>query len=210
MRDQRRRAPHLRNPKLVERYDRLSALIAVFEGDAPELRGDEMQWCMAVWQELGQMAPEPPRPSNSTAGAIVVVDSQEQAVEDGSKKQMVAFENGTQRELTESEKQETLENEIMEEIAAETLRAEEQGMWDDFHAAEWRTWETWASGQGDLLHGRSKRARVQILVQGEGGRIIRRENWLLKEMMNQTLLLHFWGRQGGKRCLLLRRWKAQW
>ena len=189
MKDQRRHSPHLRNPKLVERYERLSALIALFEGNAPELRGDEMEWCLATWQDLvpfledaqkldGQNATTPPRPSNSTAEAIVVIDSQEQAIEDGSKKQVAVLEDGSQRDLTEAERQQLLENELMEEIAAEAMREEEQAMWNDFHAAEWRTWEEWAVSQDDLAQGRSKRARVQILVQGEGGRIIRQESWL--------------------------------
>ena len=99
-------------------------------------------------------------------------------MENGGHKQMVQLENGTQRELSEAEKEEMLENEVLEEMAAETLRQEEQQMWEDFHAAEFRSWETWAAVQDDFLHGRKKRARVQVLVQGEGGRIIRRENWL--------------------------------
>ena len=52
MMDQRRNAPHLRNPGLGDRYDRLSALIAVFHSDQQELRGDEEQWCLTAWQEL--------------------------------------------------------------------------------------------------------------------------------------------------------------
>ena len=89
MRDQRRFAPHLRNPKLVERYERLNALVATFEGDTPELRGDEMQ-CQAKWHVLrpfledarqpdGQSSRDIPRPSNASMEAIEVVDSQEQA-----------------------------------------------------------------------------------------------------------------------------------
>ena len=65
----------------------------------------------------------------------------------------------------------------MEEIAAETMRLEEQTHWHEFHAAELRTWETWAASADDFLLGKRKRARVQVLVQGEGGRIIKRENW---------------------------------
>ncbi|CAE7488269.1 unnamed protein product, partial [Symbiodinium pilosum] len=100
-------------------------------------------------------------PSQAEEQEIVVVDSQEQIVENGSHKQMVQLENGTQRELSEEERAEMLENEILEEMVAESLRQEEHQMWEDFHAAEFRSWESWAAVQDDFLHGRKKRARVQ-------------------------------------------------
>ena len=71
-----------------------------------------------------------------------------------------------------------IENEVMEEMAAQALRQEEQQIWDDFHAADLASWEAWAAKQGNFLQGPRKRARVQVLVQGEGGRIVKRENWL--------------------------------
>ena len=41
-----------------------------------------------------------------------------------------------------------------------------------------REWEDWA--KGEARHGPGvKRARVQVLVQGEGGRLIKKENWLV-------------------------------
>ena len=186
--DQRRHAPHLRNPKLAERHDRLLALLTVFEAEGPVLRGDEMAWCMRMWQQLmpflervglpdGQRREDAPGPS--TSQTIEVVDSQEPVEEGGSKKQVVQLENGTQRNMTEQEEQEILENELMEEIAAETMRLEEQRMWDEFHAADLRAWESWAASEDDYLQGKRKRARVQVLVQGQGGRIVRRENWLV-------------------------------
>ena len=66
----------------------------------------------------------------------------------------------------------------MEEIAADMLRVEDQQQWETFQAAELRTWETWAANEPEYLSGKKKRARVQIVVQGEGGRLIRQENWL--------------------------------
>ena len=99
----------------MERFERLSALVAAFESDPPDLRGDETQWCLDMWQHIrpfledvalprGVKVEERPRPSNATDQEIVVVDSQEPVMEDGSKRQMVQLENGTQRDLTEEEK----------------------------------------------------------------------------------------------------------
>ena len=199
MMDQRRNAPHLRNPKLVDRYDRLSALMAVFQAEQKELRGDEEQWCLAAWQDLmpylenvglpdGMKKEDRPKPSCAENETIMVVDSQEPVADDGSKKQVVVLQNGTQRELSEEEQQELLENELMEEIAAETLRMEEQNHWEEFHAAELRTWEQWAASQDDFLQGKRRRARVQIMVQGEGGSIIKKGNWLFGLQEGQRLL----------------------
>ena len=188
--DQRRQAPHLRNPTLADRHDRLLALLTAFEADETVVRGDETSWCMDMWQRVqpfledaktpGGARPEDvPGPSSAQPDSIEVIDSQEPVEEGGSKKQVVQLEDGTQRDLTEQEEQELLENELREEIAAEELRKEEQLMWRDFHAAELRTWEDWAASSEDFLRGRKKRARVQVLVQGQGGRIIKQENWLV-------------------------------
>ena len=131
-------------------------------------------------QATGWAQPENvPGPSRASQGTIEVVDSQEPVEEGGSKKRVMQMENGTQRNLTEQEEQEMLENELMEELAAEEMRLEEQRMWNDFHAADLRTWEAWAAETEGFLQGKRKRARVQVLVQGQGGRIIRRENWLV-------------------------------
>ena len=118
----------------------------------------------------GKRPEDVPGPSCASRGIIEVVDSQEQIEEGGSRKQVAQMENGTQRDLTEQEEQEMLENELMEEIAAEEMRNEEQRMWSDFHAADLRTWEAWAAGTEDFMQGKRKRARVQVLVQGQGRR----------------------------------------
>ena len=188
--DQRRQSPHLRNPILADRHDRLLALLTVFEAEEPVLREDEYSWCMDKWQHLrpflenartpsGQRLEDVPGPSSSQPECVEIIDSQERTEEEGSKKRVVQLEDGTQRNLTEKEEQEMLENELMEEIAAEELREEERLLWRDFHAAELRAWESWAAASEDFMQGRKKRARVQILVQGQGGRIIKKENWLV-------------------------------
>ena len=163
--------------------------MAVFKGEPPQLRGDEESWCHSVWEDLrpflengelpdGDRPEDVPKPSTSEASAIMVVDSQESIQEGGSRRQVAQLANGTQRELTEEEDKELLENEILEEMAADVLRMEDQQHWETFQAAELRTWETWAAGEPEYLSGKKKRARVQIVVQGEGGRLIRQENWL--------------------------------
>ena len=188
--DQRRMAPHLRNPTLADRHDRLLALLVVFEDAAPALRGDETAWCMERWQGLqpflenarlpeGVRREDRPRPSDADQNVVEVVDSQEQVEDGGSRKQVAQLGNGTQRELTEQEQQEILENELMEELAAEDLRNEEKLLWKEFHAAELREWETWAVSTAEGMQSSRKRARVQVVVQGQGGRIIKNENWLL-------------------------------
>ena len=116
----------------------------------PALRGDETAWCMEAWQNLrpflenaklpeGTRQEDTPGPSCANQSMIEVVDSQDPVEEGGSKKQVVQMDNGTQRDLTEQEKQEILENELMEELAAEDMRNEEKLMWKEFHAAELRT-----------------------------------------------------------------------
>ena len=99
-------------------------------------------------------------------------------MENGSKKQMVKTENGTLRALTEEEEAVIAENEEMEDYAAELMRQEEDKLQDDFTSEELREWECWAAKQSRKGPG-VKRARVQVVVQGEGGRIIKKENWLV-------------------------------
>ena len=57
-------------------------------------------------------------------------------------------------------------------------REEEARQWRLFAASEYRSWEEWAIS-AELQGGPVKRARVQILVQGLGGRIVRDVNWLI-------------------------------
>ena len=96
-------------------------------------------------------------------------------MEDGSKKQVVREPDGAQRNLTEEEETIIAENGLMEEYAADMLREEDEKMLDNFTSTDLREWETWAARAGRSGPG-VKRARVQVLVQGEGGRIIKQEN----------------------------------
>ena len=192
LRDQQRQAPHLRHPVLVSRVESLEALMSVFLDEEEQFHGDEQEWCMQTWQsmlpflegETGERDEGPeadkekPGPSSGQADAIEVVDSQEPTVEDGSNKKGVREPDGTQRNLTEEEETIIAENELMEEYAADMLREEDEKMLDNFTSTDLREWETWAARAGRSGPG-VNRARVQVLVQGEGGRIIKKENWLV-------------------------------
>ena len=140
---------------------------------------------MQTWQRarpyLEQMPPEgrdqqeekssqPPKLS-AREEAIEFVDSQEPALPEGNKKHVVVQENGAQRELTAEEKEVIYHNELLEEQAAEIMREEEQQQWEDFRAASLRSWESCVASNCEFQQGRMKRARRQVLVQGEGGRV---------------------------------------
>ena len=187
LRDQQRMAPHLRNPVLRERAENLQALMSVFADDDTQLRADEQDWCMQRWQRLlpllegsvttgGEIMP--PMPSTNLEEAIEVVDSQERHMENGSRKQVVRQSNGTQRNLTQEEEDTIAENEEAEAFAAELLREEDAKLQDVFTSVELREWEAWAARTSRIGPG-AKRARVQVTVQGEGGRIVKQEDWLV-------------------------------
>ena len=121
----------------------------------------------------------PPGPSSTMPVEIEVVDSQDQVLEEGSKKQMVKQQrNASLRELSPDEEETIAENEELEIMGAEQLRKEEERLQENFTSVEMREWEDWAKKDGRLEHG-VKRARVQVMVQGEGGRIVKKENWLV-------------------------------
>ena len=111
--DQRRHAPHLRHPKLADRHDRLQALLAVFDEEKLVMRDDELKWCHEAWQRIspfmenallpdGQQPEAAPMPSQASEDVVQVVDSQEQVEEDGSRKQLMQMEDGSQRKRKRS------------------------------------------------------------------------------------------------------------
>ena len=91
---------------------------------------------------------------------------------------MVVNESGRQRPLTQQERDQIEHDEMVEEEAAEMERQEDQRQWSLFAASSYRSWEEWAvSAASDGSP--AKRARIQILVQGLGGRVVRDENWVV-------------------------------
>ena len=99
-------------------------------------------------------------------------------MEEGSRIQVVRQPNGTTRDLSVDEAATIAENEEVEAFAAEQLRQEEAQLMDDFVSEDLREWEDWAKGEARSGPG-VNRARVQVLAQGEGGRLIKKENWLV-------------------------------
>ena len=198
LKDMRRPAPHLRHPTLIERQNRLDALISVFAEDDSHLEEETRLWCLDKWKVLqpllegrvqsstalreedpnASVCQEIPRPSSATDMVETVEDSQDFAIEDGSRLQVVRSPDGNQRPLTQPERDQIEFDELVEEGAAEMEREEEARQWRLFAASEYRTWEEWAVS-AELRGGPVKRARVQILVQGLGGRIVRDVNWLV-------------------------------
>ena len=117
-----------------------------------------------------------PRP---TPDVETVEGSQELAVEGGSRVQVVRNASGRTRPLNQEEQAQIDLDEMVEEEAAEMERAEEARQWGLFMAGEYRSWEEWAVA-AEVDGPPAKRARVQVLVQGLGGRVIRDVNWLVQ------------------------------
>ena len=180
---------------LVERQNRLEALLSVFATDDAGIAEESRMQCVARWQALqpllegcvrsGEVEADPdlpggnatePRPSSVME---TVVDSQDFVMEEGSRVQVVVVDDtGSQRLLTQQERDQIELDELVEDEAAEGEREEEQRQWSLFAASNYRSWEEWAVS-ADLGGPHAKRARVQILVQGLGGRIVRDKNWLV-------------------------------
>ena len=117
-------------------------------------------------------------PSAAVSEEIEVIDSQDHVMEEGSKQQEVRQPDGSRRALTAEENATIAENEEIENFAADLMRLEEEKLQENFTSVELREWEDWAKGASQQSS-RAKRARVQVLVQGEGGRIVKKENWLV-------------------------------
>ena len=116
-----------------------------------------------------------PRPSSV---AETIEDSQEFATENGSRVQVVRDSNGVYRPLTDDERHQIDYDEMVEEEAAELEREEADREWRTFAASQYRTWEEWAVA-AEVEGQPAKRARIQVMVQGLGGRIVRDVNWLV-------------------------------
>ena len=146
-------------------------------------------WCLAKWNALqplleGRIRDTAPAEMvgerNPCPSSVVetVEDSQDFAVENGSRVQVVQTADGSQRPLSQQEREQIEFDEMVEEEAAEMERETEAHQWNLFVASEYRSWEEWAISV-EHAGGPVKRARVQILVQGLGGRVVRDVNWLI-------------------------------
>ena len=91
---------------------------------------------------------------------------------------MVRDQEGRVRPLAEEELTQIEYDEMVEEEAAEMERDDASREWRTFAATQYRSWEEWAVAAEEDGQP-SKKARVQVLVQGLGGRIVRDVNWLV-------------------------------
>ena len=140
------------------------------------------EWCLRIWskvqpllegrvqhgEEEQEQLPdhcahtEAPRPDSA---AETIEDSQEFAIENGSRVQVAKDAGGEYRALTEEEMTQIQYDEMVEAEAAEMEREEASREWHTFAASQYRSWEEWATASG--VDGQaSKKARIQVLVQG--------------------------------------------
>ena len=196
--DLRRPAPHVRRPVLIERQTRLEALLSIFEERSEGLREEEQQWCLREWAVLqsflehaeegdaatdsgGEEEPQTEADDQDARGSAQVVaieDSQEAVEEEGSQIQVVRLPNGTTRDMEPSEVEMLQWAEALEAEAAEDERRREQEMWNAAASSSYCTWEQW--GIANLDAGPAvKRARVHVQIQGEEGRVVRNESFMV-------------------------------
>ena len=184
LRDLRRPSPHLRHPTLVERQNRVEALLSVFATVDDGVLDEARHWCLEVWAKIqpfleGQVRqgdeeqealpshctqPAAPRPQSV---AETIEDSQEFAIENGSRVQVARDEDGEYRALTEEEMIQTQYDEMVEAEAAEMEQEEAERDWRTFAASQYRSWEEWAVA-ANVDGQASKNARIQVLVQPGG------------------------------------------
>ena len=183
---------YMQRPWSEQFATQLHNMLASDESGIPE---EARSWCLEKWMAIqplleggvqaGEVEQDTAQPHVAGRGdpcpsSVVetVEDSQDFVVENGSRVQIVRGEDGSQRPLTPQEREQIEFDEMVEEEAAEMERDTETRQWNLFAAGEYRSWEEWAVS-ADREGGSVKRARVQILVQGLGGRIVRDINWLI-------------------------------
>ena len=197
--DLRRPAPHLRRPALMERQARLEALLSVFMEQHVDLQEEEQQWCRSEWgnirpfletmgeTEEGSEEEEGLDPSGAQGQEqelmddhqiVAIEDSQEAVEEGGSQVQVARLSNGSVRDMLPEEVEMMQWAETIEAEAAEEERRREQEMWGVFSSASYTSWEQWSLANQDAGP-EVKRARVQIRIQGEGGRVVRDEHYMV-------------------------------
>ena len=193
--DLRRPAPHLYRPSLLERQARLEALLSVFMDQRVDAREEEQQWCRDEWvgvrpflETMGEGEDESqeeeghgltetrdPAPEHQI---VAIEDSQEAVEEGGSQVQVARLADGSVRDMSMEENEMLQWAEAVEAEAAEDERRREQERWNEFASTAYSSWGQWSVANQDVEPG-VKRARVQIRTQGEGGRIVRDEQYMV-------------------------------
>ena len=192
--DLRRPAPHLHRPGLLERQNRLEALLSVFMDQQVNMDEAEQQWCRHEWGNIrpflenmegeGDESQEEEGPGPVVGGPeqdghiVEIEDSQEAIEEGGGQVQVARLADGSVRNLTEEETEVRRWAEAVETEAAEEERRREQERWRALASTAYSSWEQWSTANQEPGQG-VKRARVQIRIQGEDGRIVRDEHYMV-------------------------------
>ena len=201
--DLRRPAPHLWRPLLRERHASVEALLSVFAEYNQELQVEEQQWCNQQWVTLMPYLEEDVCGNSTAAGSetlpednppaagepmaleneespdvVAIEDSQEPVEADGSRVQVARLRNGSVRDLSAEEARQLQWNEAVEDEAAHQQRQVERDEWASLATSTFMTWEQWMMADRPAEPG-VKRARVQVRIQGEGGRVVRDEHYLV-------------------------------
>ena len=199
--DMRRPAPHLWRPVLRERHASVEALLSVFAEYNQALQAEEQQWCNRQWVMLVPFLEDDGCGRSTATGSdalpdgaplsagepmalakeeevVAIEDSQEPVEEDGSQIQVARLGNGTVRDLLPEEVRQLQWNEMVEDEAAHQQLQMERDEWASLAASSFMTWEQWAAAD-QPVEPSVKRARVQVRIQGEGGRVVRDEQYLV-------------------------------
>ena len=182
----------------MERQTRLEALLSIFEERNEGLQEEEQTWCLREWAVLqpfleraeeGDAATDSDGDEETQAEAdnqeargsdevVAVEDSQEAIEEEGSQIQVVRLSNGTTRDMAPNEVEMLQWAEALEAEAAEDERRREQELWNAAASSSYCTWEQWGFANMDAGPA-VKRARVHVQIQGEEGRVVRNESYMV-------------------------------
>ena len=187
--DIQRPGPHV-SAVVVEKMDRLQALLLSFDEGAPHDTSDEdRDWCLRQWEvlrptlldrkrEKTEGGHEDDQRASSSSVIVCIEDSQESVHEGGI--QVAVFSDGSTRPLTKEEIEEVAYNEELERSAAKMeFKADEQ-RWLEYKAQclreeENATMQEALDANEDPESHTHKKAKVMVQVEGEGGRLVRSE-----------------------------------
>ena len=186
--DVQRPGPHI-NAAIIERMDRLQALLLSFEGQGElEMQDADRDWCLRQWEILRppllDKAVQTPKDkdvvvdrnaSASSSDIVHLEDSQES--EPGGYAQVAVLQNGTTRALTQEEQEEIAYHEELECRAAEREAKADEHRWELFRAQCLQEEDQAMKDamEESVLEQPYKKAKVKVIVEGTGGRVVRSE-----------------------------------
>ena len=186
--DVQRPGPRI-NAAIIERMDRLQALLLSSEGQGEvEMTDNDRDWCLRQWDVLRSSLLDKSQKTtreregsdrNSSASSSDIVqleDSQEG--EDGQGSQIAILHNGTTRPLNPEDMAEIAYHEELETQAAECEARADEYRWEVFRAQCLQDEEDEAMKEAmeeSMNQPPHKKARVKVIVEGTGGRVVRSE-----------------------------------